>query len=51
MKNRKMALASGLILPTKEVCVSCHNSESPTFKSFDYEASLAKIAHPNPSKK
>ena len=51
MKNRKLAMASGLIIPTKEVCVGCHNSESPTFKSFDYEASLAKIAHPDPSKK
>ena len=51
MKNQKLAMASGLIMPTKEVCISCHNEESPTFVKFDYEASLAKIAHPNPAAK
>lgn len=41
----------GLVMPTKEVCVKCHNSESPTFKSFDFDAAAKKIAHPIPVKK
>jgi len=38
----------GLIAPTKEVCVTCHNSESPTFKDFKFDEFAAKIAHPVP---
>lgn len=37
MKDRKLALANGLTLPTKEVCVKCHNEKSPTFKGFDFD--------------
>ena len=50
MKNQKVALTKGLILPTEEVCKTCHNEESPTFKGFDYAEYSAKIAHPNPAK-
>lgn len=38
----------GLITPTEEVCVQCHNEESPTFKGFDFEEYVEKIAHPIP---
>ena len=38
----------GLIAPDKELCVSCHNEKSPTFKGFNYEEFVAKIAHPTP---
>ncbi len=38
----------GLIEPTEEVCVKCHNKESPTFKGFNYKEMAAKIAHPVP---
>lgn len=38
----------GLVEPTEEVCVKCHNKESPTFKGFDYKEYAAKIAHPVP---
>jgi hypothetical protein len=48
MKDQKQALAKGLILPTKEVCVKCHNEKNPFFKPFDFEAAKAKIAHPTP---
>lgn len=42
----------GLIKPvTEEVCVQCHNKESPTFKGFDYEKMSAEIAHPVPKDK
>lgn len=48
MKNQELALTKGLILPTEEVCKTCHNSESPTFKGFNYEEYVAKIAHDDP---
>jgi hypothetical protein len=41
----------GLVLPNREVCVTCHNSESPTFKEFDFEKMAAKIAHPIPAER
>jgi hypothetical protein len=49
MKNREMAMQKGLILPTEEVCKTCHNEESPTYKGFNYAEMAAKIAHPDPT--
>lgn len=49
MKNQKMALTKGLILPTEEVCKKCHNEESPTYKPFNFEEKVAVIAHPDPT--
>ncbi|PTN07738.1 cytochrome c family protein [Mangrovibacterium marinum] len=49
MKNQKLALSKGMIMPTEEVCKKCHNAESPTFKGFNYEEYSKKIAHPNPT--
>ncbi len=40
----------GLIEPTEEVCVTCHNEESPTYKKFVYEERVKLIAHPTPKK-
>ncbi len=51
MKNQKLALSKGMIIPEEKVCRKCHNEESPTFKGFNYEEYKAKIAHPNPSAK
>jgi hypothetical protein len=51
MKNQKQAIASGLILPTKEVCIKCHNKDNPFFKEFNFDTYAAKIAHPNPAAK
>ncbi len=51
MKSREKSMANGLILPTKEVCITCHNEENPFHKPFDFEASVKKIAHPNPAAK
>ena len=45
MKDKIKSKASGLIMPTKEVCIKCHNSESPKFKGFDYDKYKAMIAH------
>lgn len=50
MKDRTKSLAKGLIMPTEEVCITCHNEESPHFKGFDFAEYVAKIAHPDPSK-
>ena len=43
MKDQKLAIQNGLVVPTKEVCVKCHNTKSPTFKGFDYAASKDKV--------
>lgn len=40
----------GLIAPDEELCVSCHNPKSPTYKEFKYEEAVKKIAHPMPPK-
>lgn len=37
MKDIKQATANGLKMATKEVCVTCHNEKSPTFKGFDFD--------------
>ena len=48
MKDKKAALAAGLIEPTEKVCIKCHNAESPNFKKFDFAEFSKKIAHPRP---
>lgn len=48
MKDRAKAQAAGLVIPAKELCVRCHNPESPNYKEFDFEESYKKIAHPRP---
>lgn len=40
------AVSVGLTLPTEEVCVKCHNQESPFYHGFDFKTYSAKIAHP-----
>jgi len=49
MKDRDMAMDRGMILPTEEVCRGCHNSKSPTYRSFDYEEADKKIQHLDPT--
>jgi len=50
MKDRAKAIAKGMIVPDEKLCKTCHNSESPNFKGFNYTEYLKKIAHPNPAK-
>ncbi|MBI5117862.1 cytochrome c family protein [Candidatus Poribacteria bacterium] len=50
MKDLAKAKEAGLIIPDEKTCTKCHNSESPTFKSFNYQEMHKKIAHPNPQK-
>ncbi len=49
MSDKAKALENGLILPTKEVCVKCHNKDNPFHKPFDFDSFYAKIAHPDPT--
>ena len=51
MRNKKQAMANGLVEPKSELCVKCHNKENPFFKEFNYEAAKAKITHPDPTRK
>jgi hypothetical protein len=47
--GKKDAASVGLVAkPNQETCVGCHNSESPTFKEFNFSADSTKIAHPYP---
>jgi hypothetical protein len=48
MRNKAESIKNGLIIPDEKLCVKCHNSESPTFKGFDYAKYNAKVAHKNP---
>jgi hypothetical protein len=41
----------GLVVPDEKTCVGCHNEESPTFKGFEFEKMVAKIAHPIPEER
>jgi Class III cytochrome C family. len=47
MQNREMAVKKGLIIAKDaEHCKKCHNSKSPTFKSFVFAKEWDKIKHP-----
>ena len=35
---------------TRELCVECHNDESPTYKPFCFESRVQKVRHLNPLK-
>jgi hypothetical protein len=41
----------GLTMPDAKTCQRCHNAESPTFKGFKFEEMVAKITHPDPTRK
>lgn len=49
MKDQAKSIAKGLIIPDEKLCKECHNEESPTYKEFNYEEALKKIAHPTPA--
>ncbi|OIO39842.1 MAG: hypothetical protein AUJ75_00765 [Candidatus Omnitrophica bacterium CG1_02_49_10] len=46
MKDKEKAIAAGLTVPTKEVCIKCHNAQSPNYKGFDFDEYYPLIAHP-----
>ena len=49
MKDQAKSIANGLIVPDQKLCEGCHNAESPTFKSFNYDEAVKTIAHPVPA--
>jgi hypothetical protein len=51
MKDQKLALSKGMIMPEEKVCKKCHNEESPNYKGFNYKEYSAKIAHDDPTTK
>jgi hypothetical protein len=51
MEDRTKAVAAGLIYPADQSCELCHNDQSPTWKGFNKEEMLKKIAHPDPKVK
>jgi hypothetical protein len=51
MKDKKAAIAAGLVIPDEKTCVTCHNDKSPTYKTFVMADFLKKIAHPIPKAK
>lgn len=51
MKDMKLAMSKGLIMPDEKVCKKCHNPESPNYKPFNFKEYVAKIAHNDPTKK
>ena len=51
MKDQKLAISKGLIIPNEKTCQKCHNENSPTMKEFDFEKAKDKIKHPRPKKK
>jgi hypothetical protein len=50
MKDKEKSKENGLIVHSEKeaFCTGCHNSESPTFKSFNYDEMWAKIQHSKP---
>jgi hypothetical protein len=52
MKDTAKAFAAGLNISKDDpkLCEKCHNSESPSFKGFDYKEMWDKIKHPIPPK-
>lgn len=51
MKDMKLAMSKGLIMPDEKVCKKCHNEGSPNYKGFNFKEYSAKIAHKDPTKK
>jgi excinuclease UvrABC ATPase subunit len=52
MESRQLSVENGLLVyaSAEELCVSCHNEESPSYKGFNFEEMWEMIKHPNPKK-
>lgn len=48
MQNKKTAMANGLVEPSEELCVKCHNKDSPTYKPFKYADAYKLVEHHAP---
>jgi hypothetical protein len=45
MKDKKLAMANGLVEPNEKLCVTCHNTDSPTYKAFKYADAYKLVEH------
>lgn len=45
MKDQKLCLENGLVVPDAKLCKKCHNEESPTYKPFEFAAKWKAIEH------
>jgi hypothetical protein len=52
MKDKKLAVENGLKIydNPEQLCVKCHNEESPAFKGFNFKEMWVKIEHSVPKK-
>jgi hypothetical protein len=52
MEDKKLSVENGLKIydNIEELCVKCHNEESPSFKGFNFKEMWAKIEHSVPKK-
>src|SRR3989344_7140729 len=46
MRDREQALANGLLIPNVQTCRHCHNSDSPTYRGFNFDEYVERIRHP-----
>jgi excinuclease UvrABC ATPase subunit len=51
MKDKQKSTDAGLIIHTdgEVFCKTCHNSDSPTYKDFNYDTFWAQIKHTDPN--
>ncbi len=45
MKNKKVAMENGLVIPTEKDCIKCHNKDSPTYKEFKFADAYKLVEH------
>jgi hypothetical protein len=38
-------------VPNEELCLKCHNADSPNYKEFKFAERLKEVAHPDPRRK
>jgi len=52
MKSREESIKNGLKVyeDYKDLCIKCHNPESPTYREINFEEAWEKIKHPVPKK-
>jgi cytochrome c peroxidase len=50
MKDREKAVTKGLKLyeNAEDLCITCHNTESPTYVEFNFAEKWEKIKHSKP---
>ncbi|MFQ6003127.1 MAG: cytochrome c family protein, partial [Candidatus Zixiibacteriota bacterium] len=47
--KKKQAIADGLMMPTEELCVKCHNKNSPVFTEFKFKEAIKLVEHHKPT--